>query len=512
MTNIIAFDSETRGLSWFNEDERAFLATWADADGEYQADLSKPRETARFLSAIKRADVLVAHNFSFDCHHVREATGHDILDTPKYRAGKQVLADTDLMSRVLMPEGQRKGEMGGHGLKNLSKVFLRADADGAENHIKEMAKAIGLRTLKQQGAYYEVWRAYPEAMEKYARDDARFTYDLYQKFLSKFTDELRAVYDLEMQVMPILIRAEQRGVRLDPVAVEKLTRWAKRERNRLQKYLIAEFDEQALGGEGSDAALIEALQKIGVPLHRTTPTGQLATNKFALQEFEDDFPQIGALMEHRRMELFLSTYLEPAAGREVIHPTFFQCGAWTGRMSCARPNMQNLPKHGGDKMAREARSMFIPRAGHSFVVADFESIEVRLLAFYLGDQGFRDMIEMGLDPHAWMASNIHGGAMEDYLKGTSGEELRAAAKNSLFAITYGAGKRRIGDMNKITEDEAKRLISTIKGSLPGYYRLNDRIRRKIASCKFNKLDVDTTEIPNGLKSMAIDYIIADFKD
>lgn len=39
----------------------------------------------------------------------------------------------------------------------------------------------------------------------------------------------------------------------------------------------------------------------------------------------------------------------------------------------------------------------------------------------------------------------------------------------------------------------------------------DRIRRKIASCKFNKLDVDTTAIPNGLKSMAVDYIVADCK-
>jgi hypothetical protein len=39
----------------------------------------------------------------------------------------------------------------------------------------------------------------------------------------------------------------------------------------------------------------------------------------------------------------------------------------------------------------------------------------------------------------------------------------------------------------------------------------DRIRRKIASCSKNQLDADTTTIPIGLKTMAVDLIYAEMK-
>jgi DNA polymerase-1 len=240
-----------------------------------------------------------------------------------------------------------------------------------------------------------------------------------------------------------------------------------------------ELDEQ-LGagvytGEGSDDALIDALLGVGVPLYRKTPTGKLSTDKFALQEFEDDYPIIETLMEWRRLIKFLKTYLEPMRGREVVHTSFRQAEAWTGRMSSTRPNMQNLPKRAG----AEVRAIIKARPGYKLVVCDYDSIEVRLLAWYLGNAQFRELISNGHDPHAWMAAQIYGGTAEDFRKDGPRNKERAVAKNSLFAITYGAGAPRIADMNKISRDKAKSLISKIKGSLPGYYKLQDRIRNKI---------------------------------
>ena len=271
----------------------------------------------------------------------------------------------------------------------------------------------------------------------------------------------------------------------------------------LREELAAELGEEALGGPGSEAALLEALLGLGVPLHRTTPTsGELSTSVFALQEFEDDFPILQKLSEYRQVEKFLSTYLGPMRGREVVHTSFRQIGAWTGRMSSARPNMQNIPKRAGV----EVRSVFVPREGHSFVVLDYESIEVRLLAWYLNDPGYRQLISDGLDPHAWMADQIWGGGMESYSKDSA---ERKDAKNTLFAITYGAGGRRITDMLKLDPGpyydeshpairaareqgrfwpqpgpqyrEARALIRKIKDALPGYKQLNARIRNKIES-------------------------------
>lgn len=468
----IAFDTETRGLAWWDTNEQAFLASWADARNEYAIPLLTKRDRDKFnKQTLRKAKTIVAHNLKFDTHQTRETTGYDVM------ANGHVLHDTDLLSRVLHPEGARKGDRGGHGLKNLAASYLTADALAAEDAIKEMGKQIGLRTLKQTGAYYEVWRAYPEIMEHYARMDARYTYDLHDIFERELAKDGRAqrIYALECKVLPILTTAEVTGVALDHEVVDSLwDEWSGKQ-EALYASVSAELGEEALGGPGSEDALREALLKAGVPLHRKTDTGILSTDKFALQEFEDEHEVVGQLMELRTAERFLGTYIGPMRERDVVHCSFNQCGAWTGRMSCRSPNMQNIPKRAG----KEVRAMFVPREGHAFVVSDFESIEVRLLAYYLGDQGFRQMIEEGHDPHAWMASNIHGGTPDMYAKGTDGQRERDIAKHTLFAIVYGAGAPRVSDMNKISRDQAKALISTIKSSLPNYKRLNRRIRNKI---------------------------------
>lgn len=496
MAKVVAFDTETKGLDWFDPAQGAFLASWADEHGEYHCDLQRNEGTSKFLDAITSADVVVCHNLSFDLHQLREATGLDLLES------QAELHDTDLQSRVLFPEGQRKGERGGHGLKNLATIFLDSEAGEAEEKIEEMADSMGVK-LRSTGGYHEVWRAYPEVMEHYARKDARFTYDLFVRFQGEFDDATTKVYDLEIRVAPVLIRAEARGIAVDPEAVDALHREYQQRRECLHDSLARQLGEDALGGAGSEEALLDALLGMGVPLHRKTDTGKVSTNKFALQEFEDDFPVIAELSEFRQVNKFLSTYIEPAVGREVVHTSFRQIGAWTGRMSSARPNMQNIPKSAGN----EVRGIFVPRPEHSFIVVDYEGIEIRLLAHYLNDAGFRKLIADGLDPHAWMATNLHGGEIEDYVKGSDGEALRSAAKNTLFAITYGAGKRRITDMNKLSPEphweenhpaivaarqegrmwpkpgyqykEAAALIRQIKSALPGYHKLNKRIRRKV---------------------------------
>lgn len=475
--NVVAFDTETKGLRWWDPNEQAFLLTWADERGEYHADLSDPAQVRMALDAMAAADVIVAHNLSFDIHQVRETLGVDLLE------GK-VAHDTDLMSRVLHPEGQRKGERGGHGLKNLAKVFLSEDAGDPEEAIKEMAKAIGLRTIKQTGAYFEVWRAYPEVMEKYARMDARYTFDLYQKFASSMSD-LAKVYELERQVAPIIINAERVGIKTDQAKVQEFKQRFTAEQHALQGRLTTALGNvRGLDHENEyindDEILSEALLKAGVPLHETTPTGLLCTNKFALQEFERDFPVIADLFEYRRVTRFLNTYIGPTDGQEVLHPSFMQCGAWTGRLSCRSPNMQNWPKRAG----KEVRSVLVPRDGCAFVVCDYEGIEERLLAYYLNDPGYREL-SATRDPHAWMAAQIWGGAVEDYVKGSDKELThRGPAKNIKFAITYGAGKRRVRAMLRdagmpASEEDAAAIISKIKASLPNWWSLNKRVKRKV---------------------------------
>lgn len=460
----LAFDTETKGFAWF-DGELAFLASWADADNEYVADLGSPDGVQEYINALKAGDPLVAHNFSFDCHQTRASVDYDILNSGA------AIHDTDIMARVAIPTGQRKGS---YKLKDLATTFLDPEAKKEQDAIDEMAKSIGVSLKNTPGAFYEVWRAYPDVMEKYAKKDARYTYDLHTKFDKDLGDS--APYELEREVMPVLTKAEERGIALDQEIVQKLKKEYEELEQKNREPLIEAFgSEKALKGEGSKQALLDALLEIGVPLYRKTETGQLATHKWALQEFTDDFPILETLMEWRQYDKFLSTYIAAMDERDIVHTSFMQCGAWTGRMSSMRPNMQNIPKRAG----KEVRSMFIPREDHVFVVFDYESIEVRLLAYYMASESYRKLIRDGMDPHAYMAASIHGGTIEDYVKGSPGQKERDIAKHTMFAITYGAGAPRVADMNKISKAEAKELIRKIKQSLPGYYRLNSRIRKKI---------------------------------
>ena len=461
----IAFDTETKGFDWF-DDQLAFLGSWADRDNEYVADLGTADGATEYANALRSARTLIAHNFSFDCHQTRETLGLNLLDCCDAE-----IHDTDIMARIAIPTGQGRGS---YKLKDLAASFVSKDAKKESEAIDEMAKSIGISLRSTPEAFYQVWRAYPDVMEEYAKKDARYTYELYDKFDKELGDD--ASYQLEREVIPVLVKAEQTGIALDQDVVQNLKREYTVLEEETHQPLADTLGEECLGGKGSNDALIESLQRIGVPLHRVSKkSGKLETNKWALQEFTDDFPILNTLMDWRQYTKFLSTYIGPMENRDVVHTSFKQCEAWTGRMSSARPNMQNIPKRAG----KEVREMFVPRPEHAFVVFDYESIEVRLLAHYMASESYRKLIREGLDPHAYMASRIHGGSMGDFEKGTEGESLRDEAKNTMFAITYGAGGPRVADMNGIPIPQARELIKTIKSSLPGYYRLNKRIKRKV---------------------------------
>lgn len=463
----IAFDTETKGLDWFDPDQQAFMLSWADHEGGHAYELGDELGHDKFISALADADRVVCHNLSFDVHQLRETWGLDLLELDVE------LHDTDLLSRVVMPFGQRK-DRGGHGLKNLGKILVDPTAADSEDTMKELAKSAGIK-LKSTGGYYEFYRAYPRELTEYAVQDAVLTLKLFDVLRDMLDESSSRCYALEMSVAPILIRAEQRGIALRPETVGELHRDYTKQLRHLEDEVTKHFGDTKLEGEGSEEALLEALQMIGVPLYRKTKTGKLSTSQFALQEFEDEFPEILTLMEYRRVQKFLSTYIGPMQGRDVLHTSFRQCEAWTGRMSSARPNLQNLPKRAGT----EVRRPLVARDGYEFVACDFDGIEARLLAYYMNDERYKEFFRTGSDPHAWMASEIHGGEPADYAKNTDGEDKRNAAKNTLFAITYGAGAPRVADMNKIPVTEAKAIISKIKNSLPKYRKLMGRIRKKV---------------------------------
>src|SRR5262249_34214184 len=99
---------------------------------------------------------------------------------------------------------------------------------------------------------------------------------------------------------------------------------------------------------------------------------------------------------------FAQQYAHPSTGR--IHADYLQLRSRAGRMSCQRPNLQQVPRDPA------YRACFRPGAGRVLVKADYSQIELRIAAELTGDARMRAAYEQGQDLHAVTAAAGLGGA------------------------------------------------------------------------------------------------------
>ena len=109
-----------------------------------------------------------------------------------------------------------------------------------------------------------------------------------------------------------------------------------------------------------------------------------------------------------------------------LHGGYRQCGTATGRPTCQKPNLLQMPTD------PRFRSCFRSREGYKFIVADFSQIELRILAEMSGDPELRRAFAEGLDLHSLTAIKVLGADAADVA-----DKLRKLAKVLNFGIVYG---------------------------------------------------------------------------
>ena len=187
---------------------------------------------------------------------------------------------------------------------------------------------------------------------------------------------------------------------------------------------------------------------IGGPLEETVQGSLNSGQQLAYQ-----------VLARRKAEKIRGTYLdafqEHVDGQNFVHPRMNQLGARTGRMSMERPALQTLPR------GRVIRDCFIPRTGNVLLSADFDQIEMRLLAHFAGDQGLIDAINSG-DIHTATAQQV-------YQDSTIGHKdpRRQIAKSVGFAKIYGAGPEKIALTAGVSLAEAKEFLDQYDKNFPG---------------------------------------------
>ena len=260
--------------------------------------------------------------------------------------------------------------------------------------------------------------------------------------------------EIERPLVRVLHRMEETGIAVDAAYLKELSAGLTDEVRRLD----AEIQE--LAGEpfkvNSTPQLREVLfVKLGLQPQKRTKTG-FSTDAASLEKLVGQHPIIEKLLRYREVEKLRSTYgeslLSEVASDGRIHATFNQTVARTGRLSSDRPNLHNVPIR--TEEGRRFRRAFIPREGWRLLVADYNQIELRIIAHLAQDPGLIEAFTSGHDVHTATASRIFGVAPEEVDLGQ-----RSKAKMVSYGLAYGMEAFGLAQRLRISVDEAAEILA-----------------------------------------------------
>jgi len=277
--------------------------------------------------------------------------------------------------------------------------------------------------------------------------------------------------DVELPLVGVLARMEHVGIRVDVERLRGIEAHLGEEATRLAATLTA------LAGRSfnlnSPAQLREILYvERGLAPGRKTKTG-FSTDAATLEKLRDQWPEfIDALMGYREVEKLRSTFgvglLEAVAADGRIHATFNQTVARTGRLSSDRPNLHNIPVR--TEEGRTFREAFVPRDGWSFLVADYNQIELRCIAHLARDEGLIEAFGAGRDVHTAVAARVFGVAESDVTP-----DMRSRAKMVSYGLAYGMESYGLAQRLGIEVGEAQSILDAYFGAYPRVRRYMDEV-------------------------------------
>lgn len=300
----------------------------------------------------------------------------------------------------------------------------------------------------------------------YAAEDADVTWQLHQKFIKTIDENpeyRRIFYDIEMPLMPILMKMELHGVLID---VDLL----KKQSHQLEKRLY-ELEQEAYGLAGKEFNLQSPKQlqtiffeELKIPVLKKTPGGQASTAENVLQDLALHYPLPKVILEHRSLSKLKSTYtdrlpeqINPKTGR--VHTSYNQAVTSTGRLSSNNPNLQNIPIR--TEEGRKIREAFIAPPNCKIISADYSQVELRIVAHLSQDPGLLKAFEQGLDVHRATAAEMFGIPFD-----TVTDEQRRRAKAINFGLLYGMSAFGLSKQLGIDRSEADRHIKEYFGHYP----------------------------------------------
>ena len=261
--------------------------------------------------------------------------------------------------------------------------------------------------------------------------------------------------------MRVLAKMEVAGIGIDRTELKKISEELKTSAATLQAGV------QELAGHEFNVNSTQQLRtvlydELGLKPGKKTKTGY-STDAQTLESLRGEHPIIEALLSYREVEKLRSTYGESllaevqADGR--IHASFGQTVARTGRISSDRPNLHNIPVR--TELGKQFRRAFVPAEGSTFLVADYDQVELRCIAHLSGDPGLIDALTSGSDVHRTVAAAVYGITPADVT-----HTQREFAKMVSYGLAYGMEAYGLSQRLGVPVEEAAAIMESYFGAFP----------------------------------------------
>ncbi len=267
--------------------------------------------------------------------------------------------------------------------------------------------------------------------------------------------------EIERPLVRVLAKMEVAGIAVDIARLEEIANELTEEARMLEK-LVYEQAGEVFNINSPPQLRVVLYEKLGLKPQRKTKTGY-STDAQTLERLRDEHPMIETLLRYREVEKLRSTYgtglLAEVAPDGRIHATFNQTVARTGRLSSDAPNLHNIPvRTDGGRRFREA---FIPAPGSQLLVADYNQIELRVIAHLSDDPGLIGAFAEGRDIHAATAAGIFGVPPEQV-----SAMQRSKSKMVSYGLAYGMEAYGLSQRLQISVEEAAAILNQYFEAFP----------------------------------------------
>lgn len=311
-------------------------------------------------------------------------------------------------------------------------------------------------------------------LAEYAKNDAFITLELFEKLYPRFTEEGYAgeLWDIEQKFVRLIIRMESYGVRIDKELCKSEIAYGIQRMEEISRELKANVGSR----DDLEVLLIDVLKL--TPYKISEKTGKPSFDKESMAHYEFELEQRNdttakLVLEYRgwqkAVSAYYKSYLQLCSRSQNVHPNFKLHGTRTGRLSCEKPNFQQVPRKSSSRWNRNNKAVIVARNGWVLFEADYANLEFRLGAVYSKEPNMVKPLIAGVKPFDAMAELLHGPHWTD--------EQRQACKVETYMTSYGAGTAKIAKVLGISPEASKERRSRFWQAYPKLLAITRKAQR-----------------------------------